>query len=89
MLTAGVQVLTAWRERSGTSSSQRQELDRAVAEIHGSSGSPVRWMVSGPKRALDDTGDGPPADSRTQLATGTEVCTPFPAILADGQNAIR
>jgi putative membrane-bound dehydrogenase-like protein len=74
VLTAAVQVLTAWRERPGTNSSQRQELDHAVAEIHGSSGSPIRWMVSGSKETSDDVGSGgqPLADSRTQFATGTE-----------------
>jgi HEAT repeat protein len=74
VLTAAVQVLTTWRDRSGTTASQRQELDRAVAEIHGSSGTLVRWNVSGPAGMAPDvhvSSEGL-ADSRTQFAAGTE-----------------
>jgi putative heme-binding domain-containing protein len=62
VLTAVVQALTAWRERSGTTAQDQRRLDRAVAEIQGSSGSLIRWKVSGKE----------PADSRTQFAAGTE-----------------
>jgi putative heme-binding domain-containing protein len=43
-----VRVLTAWRDRKGTSAAQKQVLDRAVAEIHGAHGILVRWQGIGP-----------------------------------------
>jgi putative membrane-bound dehydrogenase-like protein len=45
---AAVRVLTAWRNRDGVNVAQRQELDRAVAEIHGAGGILLRWQASGP-----------------------------------------
>jgi putative heme-binding domain-containing protein len=73
MLTAAVQVLSRWRQRYASARQQR-ELDDAVAEIHGFSGSLVRWNVSGPARTPDDARIAPeePADARTEFATGTE-----------------
>jgi putative heme-binding domain-containing protein len=74
VLTAAVQVLNTWRERPGAIPSQRQELDRAVAEIHGSSGNLVRWNVSGPAETSDDVvfTHEESSDSRIQFAAGTE-----------------
>jgi putative heme-binding domain-containing protein len=74
VLTAAVRVLTAWRERPGITSLEQQALDRAVAEIHGSSGSLVRWNVSdttGPSGDADALGKAP-SESRTQISVGTE-----------------
>jgi len=45
---AAVRVLSAWRDRDGVTVAQRQELDRAVAEIHGTGGILLRWEASGP-----------------------------------------
>ena len=74
VLTATVQALTSWRERPGTTALEQQVLDGVVAEIHGASGSLVRWNVSGP---TGNSGDvhairKEPIDSRTQFAAGTE-----------------
>lgn len=43
ILTAVIQTLTEWRGRPGVTAEKLEELDRAVAEIHGASGSIVRW----------------------------------------------
>ncbi|MEX0642518.1 MAG: HEAT repeat domain-containing protein [Pirellulales bacterium] len=74
VLTAAVQVLTTWRERSAIAAPQQQALDRAVAEIHGASGSLVRWNVSGPTGVSGDvhTIRKELTDSRIQLAAGIE-----------------
>ncbi len=45
---AAVRALHAWRERPMTTAIQQQDLDRAVAEIHGASGILVQWDVSMP-----------------------------------------
>jgi putative heme-binding domain-containing protein len=80
---AAVRVLTAWRGREGLTAEQRQELDRAVAEVHGGNGILVRWDVSGPLPARDappvierlaTTGAaGDTAGWGTLFATGTEA----------------
>ena len=72
VLTAAVQTLTTWRERAATTATQQQELDRAVAEIQGASGSLVRWKVSGPRNRRTMRIDEEPADARIQFAAGTE-----------------
>ena len=48
VLSAAVRILTAWRNRDGLTAMQRQELDRAVAEVHGANGILIRWNVRGP-----------------------------------------
>jgi putative heme-binding domain-containing protein len=48
---ATVRVLTTWRDRAGLTAGQREELDRAVADVHGSTGILVRWNVNGPLSA--------------------------------------
>src|SRR5262249_14940252 len=80
---AAVRVLTAWRDRPGVTADQRQELDRAVAEMHGAHGILVRWEVNGPAAAkaasrliADYTAAGQVADRtgwRTLFAIGTEA----------------
>src|SRR5262245_5349407 len=45
-----VRTLTRWGEQERT---QRPELDRRVAELHGASGVLVRWNVSGPLTAKE------------------------------------
>jgi putative membrane-bound dehydrogenase-like protein len=74
VLRTAVDVLTNWRERPGTSASQQQDLDRAVAEIHGASGSLVRWDLSGPIAIRTDipANSIEATDTRTQFAVGTE-----------------
>jgi putative heme-binding domain-containing protein len=71
VLTAAVQTMTTWQERTATTEAERQELDSAVAEIQGASGSLVRWKVSDPG-ASDDAIDKEPANARIQFAVGTE-----------------
>jgi putative membrane-bound dehydrogenase-like protein len=51
--TAVVRVLTAWRSREGLTATTRQELDRAVAEVHGGNGILVRWEASRPVTAQE------------------------------------
>ena len=80
-LTAAVRVLTSWQDRKELTT-EREELDRAVAEVHGGTGILVRWDVSGPLSAQaapriierfaplargDDT-----TGWHTRFATGTE-----------------
>jgi putative heme-binding domain-containing protein len=74
MLTSAVQALTTWGERGETGPSERQRLDRAVAEIHGANGNLIRWNVSGPDAAAGGVQvvDNAPSRSRVQFATGTE-----------------
>ena len=48
VLTAAIRLLSDWRNRDTTSPEKRQELDRLVAEIHGSTGTLVRWDAIGP-----------------------------------------
>ncbi|MBC7854672.1 MAG: HEAT repeat domain-containing protein, partial [Pirellulaceae bacterium] len=43
VLTGATAAITAWRDRPGTSPAQQEELDKAVAKIHGASGSVIRW----------------------------------------------
>jgi putative heme-binding domain-containing protein len=50
---AAVRVLTGWRGREGSTAQQRQDLDRAVADIHGANGILVRWQVRGPLSVQD------------------------------------
>jgi putative membrane-bound dehydrogenase-like protein len=80
---AAVRVLTAWRGRDGVTAATRQELDRAVAEVHGANGILVRWDVRGPVSAAaapriveQFAAAGPPGDTtgwRTVFAAGTEA----------------
>jgi putative heme-binding domain-containing protein len=80
---AAVRVLTTWRGRKGLTAAQRQELDRAVAEVHGGNGILVRWEVRGPlsAQAAPPTVErfaaiGPAGDTagwRTLFAAGTEA----------------
>jgi putative membrane-bound dehydrogenase-like protein len=82
-LSAAVHALTLWRDRTGVADTTRRELDQAVAEIHGSSGIPVRWDASGPLPAgakpkiveeHSTIGRTPTrADWRTLFATGPEA----------------
>ena len=72
VLTAAAAALTAWRELPDTTAPQQQDLDRSVAEIHGASGSVVRWQVSGPTEMLHDVNAPELTASRTQFAAGTE-----------------
>jgi putative heme-binding domain-containing protein len=80
---AAVRVLTTWRDRGSLTAVKRRELDRAVAEVHGAGGIPVRWNVRGPAPAQAAPGLidqfaalGSAVDLsgwRTQFATGTEA----------------
>jgi putative membrane-bound dehydrogenase-like protein len=80
---AAVRVLTAWRERSGLTAVQRQELDRTVAEVQGSNGILVRWNVTGPlsaqvtpqiiERFASVRHAGEATDWRIRFSTGTEA----------------
>jgi putative heme-binding domain-containing protein len=84
MLRDAVQVLTRWRGRPSISVREQEELDQAVAEIHGASGSLVRWAVSASPQTSTDKGEFPPAsvDWQTAFALGTEgrVVVPVQAV---------
>jgi len=79
---AAVRVLTVWRNREGLTAARRQELDRAVAEIHGANGILVRWQADGgpspasiPAKLVEPfarIGSTPFHEERTLFATGTE-----------------
>jgi putative membrane-bound dehydrogenase-like protein len=51
LVTRVVRLLTTWSTRDGVSAEVRRDLDNAVAEIQGASGSPSRWRVTGPLAA--------------------------------------
>jgi putative membrane-bound dehydrogenase-like protein len=51
LMASAARVLTAWRDRKGLTASERNELDRAVAELQGGTGILVRWDVSDPLSA--------------------------------------
>jgi putative membrane-bound dehydrogenase-like protein len=80
---AAVRVLTAWQKRTGVTARQRQDLDRAVAEVHGANGILVRWAVNGPvtaqaapqilERFAAPGQVGDRAVWHTDFATGTEA----------------
>jgi putative heme-binding domain-containing protein len=53
LLLAAIRALSTWREREGLPDAAREELDRAVAEIHGASGTLVRWRGRGPLTAKE------------------------------------
>jgi putative membrane-bound dehydrogenase-like protein len=57
ILAAAGKVLTGWRSQEGLSEARRQELDGALAQVHGGSGVPLAWHVQGPMRpaAADET----------------------------------
>jgi putative membrane-bound dehydrogenase-like protein len=46
-----VRLLTTWSTKDGVPAAARRELDNAVAEIQGTSGSLSRWRVTGPLAA--------------------------------------
>jgi len=71
VLTAAVQTLTTWRDRTSTMEVQQQSLDDAVAEIQGACGSLVCWNVGGPGMS-GDVLDIERANARIQFAAGTE-----------------
>jgi putative heme-binding domain-containing protein len=80
---AAVRVLTAWRGRPGLTAAKRQELDRTVAEVHGSNGILVRWDASDAltaqvapqiiERFASFREAGDTTGWRTLFATGTEA----------------
>lgn len=82
MFVAAVRVLNAWRNREGSTTKIRQELDRDVAELHGADGNLVRWNVRGPVSAQSAPAmieqfasigtAAQSADWETRFATGTE-----------------
>jgi len=94
---AAVRVLTTWRDRQGLTAAKQQELDRAVAEVHGTNGILVRWTVSdpvpeqaGPRiieqfAALGQSSATP--GWRTLFATGTEARV-LPAPKDAGKDAL-
>jgi putative heme-binding domain-containing protein len=63
VLAAAGRVLTGWAVREGLSAPRRRQVERALAEVHGSTGFPLAWHVNGPL-----AGDG--ADLATRLAAG-------------------
>jgi len=80
---AAIRVLTDWRNRAVTSAAVQKDLDQAVAEIHGTSGTLIRWHITGPLpseaalslieqlRSTNPSVDGPTWS--TQFGAGTEA----------------
>jgi putative heme-binding domain-containing protein len=52
-VSAAVRALSRWLERPGLAAEQRQALDRAIADIHGAGGIPVRWVIRDPVLARE------------------------------------
>jgi putative membrane-bound dehydrogenase-like protein len=83
VLSAAVHILTAWRNREGLTAMKRQELDHAVAEVHGANGILTRWSVRGPVPAQDvpaviehfapPGSPDRPSEWQPTFATGTEA----------------
>jgi putative membrane-bound dehydrogenase-like protein len=83
VLAAAVRALTTWRDQAGLTAEQRRELDRAVADVHGSNGILVRWDVNGPlseqvaSQVIERSALLPPTKEfngwRTVFSTGTEA----------------
>jgi hypothetical protein len=81
-LSAAVRALSAWRNRPGLTAAQQSMLDRAVADIHGAAGIPVRWRIrTSPSQdasaVVEQFGvfgnDAGAPGWRTEFATGTEA----------------
>ena len=70
---AAVRLLTAWRNHNTVTDEQRQELDRAIAEIHGAGGILVRWLADRPPATHFAVG----AESRLTLPSTDVGVTPF------------
>jgi putative membrane-bound dehydrogenase-like protein len=77
VLTSAVGVLMKWR--AGLSAAARNELDRAIGEIHGTSGVLLRWNALGPIESKDQAkalelafSDKSWPEHRAALATGAE-----------------
>jgi putative membrane-bound dehydrogenase-like protein len=83
VLAAAVRALTTWRRREELMEAERRRLDRAVAEIHGTHGIPVRWDIKGPvpvrsaRQIIESASSmrrlGEPAGWATVFSTGTEA----------------
>ncbi len=81
---AAVRVLASWRDRPGVTGLQKEEIDRAITEVHGAHGIVVRWQVNtiidgtstlfaaGPEGRLVFTPKGPP-DAKWLAATELSV----------------
>jgi putative membrane-bound dehydrogenase-like protein len=83
-LSGVVRILAAWHTRKDLSATQRQAIDRAVAEVQGAQGVLLRWHATGPLRpeAADPileryASPRPPSGDadgwRIVLAAGTEA----------------
>jgi putative heme-binding domain-containing protein len=78
VLLAATRALTEWRERKNICPLEIGFLNRAVAEIHGASGSLVRWNVTGPVAAAEAVAlagkieSADMADWKALFAAGTE-----------------
>jgi len=85
VLTDAVRVLTTWANRDGVPPAKRKELDLAVAEVQGTTGTLVRWVIRGPVPAGDAAkvierfapvpveAQAPEPGWRSVLSSGTEA----------------
>lgn len=79
---AVIRVLSGWRERNKSSTEQRENLDRLIAEVQGTTGMLLRWSGSAPTSAdaapsmVERVATGGQNDDlsgwRTLFASGTE-----------------
>jgi putative membrane-bound dehydrogenase-like protein len=93
VLAAAVRVLTAWGKQEGLQAEKRRELERAIAEIQGTSGVLLRWTVGEPIAKKDvaaiterfapvpsaDADPAPAAGWHSVLATSPEWRVTLPA----------
>jgi putative membrane-bound dehydrogenase-like protein len=86
-LTAAVRVVTAWQDRLPATSARRDELNRAIAAIHGDSGSLIRWSVYGPfaakKITIADVLSKPDLNPIWKFGTGIDSMVEIQGVAAD------
>jgi putative membrane-bound dehydrogenase-like protein len=80
VLTAAGKVLTGWAARDGLSAAGRQQIEQALAELHGGSGVLLGWHVLGP---LPDDGD----DLVGKVSAGQDPATGWRPVLSAGTDA--
>jgi putative membrane-bound dehydrogenase-like protein len=86
VLAAAGKVLTAWAARDGLSAAGRQQVEQALAELHGGSGVLLAWRVLGP---LPDDGADLMAKvtAGQSLPTGNDPATGWRPVLSAGTDA--
>jgi putative membrane-bound dehydrogenase-like protein len=87
VLTAVGKVLTGWASQQGLSASKRQEIERALAEIHGSSGAILGWYARGPLAPKTAASLAARLASGETLPTGKDPAPGWRLLLSAGLDA--